>query len=182
MIEKNKKFIDANRICVGVITGVHRLKGLVRIKPFTDIPESVSAYGPVEIEDGSRTLEIEVANRAGKGQIAALVLADRDRNEAETLTGQHLYINRNQLPSTDFDEFYFADIIGLSVLNKNGDSLGEVMAVHDFGAGAVLECLDKKEVPVMVPFTQEAVPEIDLNEKFILVDKKFYEAFEIQSK
>ncbi|MBI37723.1 MAG: 16S rRNA processing protein RimM [Alphaproteobacteria bacterium] len=179
MNEKNMKFIDRERICVGVITGVHGLKGLVRIKPFTDIPESVSAYGPVEIEDGSRTLEIEVANRTGKGQIAARVLGVNDRNEAETLKGQHLYIKRGQLPSTDLDEFYFADIIGLSVVNNNGDSLGEVLAVHDYGAGAVLECLDKKGVPLMVPFTKEAVPKIDLNNKFILVEEKFFEAFEI---
>ncbi|NKB47871.1 MAG: 16S rRNA processing protein RimM [Alphaproteobacteria bacterium] len=158
-----------DRICVGVVTGVHGLKGLVKVKPFTDAPESVAAYGAVETEDGNRRLELEVANRAGKGQIAVRVAGVTDRDAAEALKGLRLYVPRERLPAPDPEEFYYADLIGLAVQRASGDAVGTVRAVFDFGAGDVLEIVDDAGALIMVPFTRDAVPEIDLEGGRIVV-------------
>lgn len=169
---------DDGRICVGVVTGVHGLKGLVKIKPFTDMPEAVAAYGAVETEDGSRRLELEVANRAGKGQIAVRVAGITDRDAAEALKGLRLYVPRARLPAPEPDEFYYADLIGLAVQRASGDAVGTVRAVFDFGAGDVLEIVDDAGTLIMVPFTRDAVPEIDIAGGRIIVADAHIDAAE----
>ncbi len=126
---------DDERVCVGVVTGVHGLKGLIRVKPFTETPEAVAAYGSVETEDGSRRLELEVANRTGKGQIAVRVAGVTDRESAEALKGQRLYVRRGHLPVPDTDEFYHADLIGLAVERATGESIGTVRAIYSGYSG-----------------------------------------------
>lgn len=162
MAEDSLQATGDDRICVGVVTGVHGLKGLVRVKPFTETPEAVTAYGSVETEDGSRRLELEFANRAGKGQIAVRIAGVTDRDAAEALKGQRLYIRRERLPAPEEGEFYYADLIGLAVQRTSGQSAGKVRGVYDFGAGDVLEIADETGALTMVPFTLDAVPEIDL--------------------
>lgn len=169
MAEDSQQASDDDRVCVGVVTGVHGLKGLVRVKPFTETPEAVAAYGAVETEDGSRRLELEVANRAGKGQIAVRVAGISDREAAETLKGQRLYVRRALLPATETDEFYHADLIGMAVRRATGATVGSVRAVYDFGAGDVLEIVDEAGALTMVPFTRDAVPKIDLTSRLVVV-------------
>lgn len=151
-----------DRICVGVVTGVHGLKGLVWVKPFTESPEAVTAYGSVETEDGSRRLELEFANKAGKGQIAVRIAGITNRDAAQALKGQRLYVRRERLPAPEAGEFYYADLINLAVQRMSGASVGKVHGVYDFGAGDVLEIADEAGALIMVPFTVDAVPEIDL--------------------
>lgn len=153
---------EEGRVCVGVVTGAHGVKGLVRIKPFTETPEGIAAYGTVETEDGSRRFEIALANRIGKGQIAVRVAGIRDRTAAEALKGQRLYVPRARLPAPATDEFYHADLIGLAAQRSDGSRLGTVRAVYDFGAGDVLEIADHAGGLIMVPFNRQAVPEIDI--------------------
>jgi len=162
MAENSTQPTDDDRICVGVVTGVHGLKGLVRVKPFTETPEAVTAYGAVETEDGSRRLELEFANSTGKGQIAVRIAGVTDRDAAEALKGQRLYVAREQLPAPEAGEFYCADLIGLVVQRTTGGGVGKVRGVYDFGAGDVLEIVDETGALTMVPFTLDAVPEIDL--------------------
>lgn len=173
MVEDTQCPSDDGRICVGVVTGVHGLKGLVRIKPFTDTPESVAAYGAVETEDGSRRLELEVANRAGKGQIAVRIAGITDRDAAETLKGQRLYVPRARLPAPEPDEFYYADLVGLAAQRATGESVGKIRAVYDFGAGEVLEIVDAVGALHMVPFTRDAVPEIDIAAGCVIVGDSY---------
>ncbi len=176
MAEDTARPTDGDRICVGVITGVHGLKGLVRIKPFTDAPEAVAAYGSVETEDGNRRLELEFANKTGKGQIAVRVAGVTDREAAEALKGEHLYVRRERLPEPDTDEFYHADLIGLEVYGSDGEAVGSVRAVYDFGAGDVLEIVGETGTPAMVPFTREAVPEIDIAARRVVVADRYMDA------
>lgn len=159
---------DNSRVCVGVVTGVHGLKGLVRVKPFTETPESVTAYGAVETEDGGR-LELEFANKTGKGQIAVRIAGITDRDAAEALKGQRLYVHRDRLPEPEPDEYYHADLVGLAVRRPAGETIGTVRAVYDFGAGDVLEIVDAAGALDMVPFTREAVPEVDISAGFVVV-------------
>ena len=162
MAENLPQPTDDGRICVGVVTGVHGLKGLVRVKPFTETPEAVTAYGSVETEDGSRRLELEFANSTGKGQIAVRVAGVTDRDAAEALKGERLYVRRERLPAPEDGEFYYADLIDLAVQRASGESVGRVRGVYDFGAGDVLEIADETGALIMVPFTVDAVPEIDI--------------------
>lgn len=162
MAENSPQPTDDDRICVGVVTGVHGLKGLVRIKPFTETPAAVTAYGAVETEDGSRRLELEFANMTGKGQITVRIAGVADRDAAAALKGQRLYVQRGRLPAPAAGEFYHADLIGLAVQRTSGVSVGNVRGVYDFGAGDVLEIADEAGALTMVPFTLDAVPEIDL--------------------
>ncbi len=181
MVEDSQRPIEDARICVGVVTGVHGLKGLVRIKPFTDTPEAVAAYGMVETEDGSRRLELEVANRAGKGQLAVRIVGITDREAAAALKGQRLYVRRARLPAADPGEFYYVDLIGLAVQRTTGANLGTVRAVFDFGAGDVLEIVDAAGTLIMVPFTRDAVPEIDLNAGRVVVADAYIDDSDIDA-
>jgi|TARA_B110000263_G_scaffold223997_1_gene214099 16S rRNA processing protein RimM len=173
MVEDLQQEYKVDRVCVGVVTGAHGLRGLIRVKPFTDVPESVASYGTVETEDGSRHLELEVANRAGKGQVAVRVLGVTDRDMAEGLKGQRLYVPRERLPLTSPDEFYYADLIGLLVKKVSGKILGKVGSVYDFGASDVIGIISESGIESLVPFTKDAVPKIDLEERYISVSDSY---------
>src|SRR5579863_4875677 len=143
---------DSARICLGVITGVHGVKGWVRVKSFTAEPEAIAAYGPLSDESGARRFELELVG-AGKGVLLARIDGVDDRNAAERLKGLRLYVRRSDLPPPEDDEFYEADLIGLAALLEDGSRFGTVRAVNDFGAGASLEIEDANGKIVVVPFT-----------------------------
>ncbi len=145
-----------------MITGAHGLHGLVRVRPFTDAPEDVAAYGPVESEDGARRFTLEARNRTGKGQILVHIEGIDDRTAAEALKGERLFVDRARLPEADEDEFYHADLLGLAVVTEAGALVGEVRAVHNFGGGDMLEIAEPDGSLATVPFTRAAVPMVDL--------------------
>lgn len=154
------------RLCLGVIAGAHGIRGEVRLKSFTAEPEAIAEYGPLETEDGTHRFEIVALRRSGsRGILVASLSGIGDRDAAEALKGAALYVARAQLPELgDDDEYYHADLIGLEArLAGDGTDLGEVIAVHDFGAGDLLEIVPRDGGPsVLVPFTRETVPDIDL--------------------
>lgn len=145
------------RICVGVITGPQGVQGAVRIKSFTEVPEDVAAYGPVEDETRCRRVELHVIGSA-KGVLIARIPGIEDRDQAEALRGLRLYLPRAALPQTEPDEFYHADLIGLVAVLKDGTPVGRVRAIFDFGAGDTLELTRDGAPPVLVPFTRAIVP------------------------
>jgi len=145
------------RICIGVITGPQGIQGAVRIKSFTEVPEDIAAYGPVEDEVGRRRLELSVLGSA-KGVLIARLPGVRDRDQAEALRGLRLYLPRAALPQTEPDEFYHADLIGLDAVLRDGTLVGRVRAVYDFGAGDNLELARDGAPPLLVPFTRAVVP------------------------
>ena len=149
------------RICLGVITGAHGVKGRVRIKSFTAEPEAIARYGPLSDERGERRLMIEVTGVSKVTLLAAIEGVD-DRDAAEALRGTRLYVERAALPEPADEEFYQADLIGLTAMRRDGGTLGKVVAVHDFGAGASLEIEDEAGKTMLVPFTTAAVPQIDV--------------------
>ncbi len=150
---------------MGEVVGAHGVKGLVRVRPFTDEPEAIAAYGTLRDERGRR-LTLEAVGRA-KGAVLARIEGVVDRNQAEALTGTRLYVARAALPAIEEAEtYYHADLIGLRAETAEGRALGRVTAVHDFGAGDVLEVEPATGhgpgESLLVPFTREAVPEVDL--------------------
>lgn len=157
-------------LCLGVISGAHGVRGAVRIKTFTAEPEAIAAYGPVTDEAGARSFKLSLAGTA-RGQAIARIPGVSDRDAAEALKGTHLYVPRAALPETGSeDEFYVADLVGLLVEAKDGAALGRVLAIHDFGAGEVLEVGEKPSTSVMLPFTRAVVPVVDLAEGRLVVD------------
>lgn len=150
------------RICVGVITTAHGVRGLVRIKPFTADPAAVTAYGPVGDEARGRRFAVTLLNRHKDQWIARIDGVD-SRDAAELLRGTGLYVDRAALPETDDeDEFYHADLIGLAAVLADGTVLGRVRAVHDFGAGDLIELAAEDGRILTLPFTRTAVPVVDL--------------------
>lgn len=156
-------------VCVGAIAGAFGVQGEARIKSFCADPEAIADYGPLSLEDG-RSLTIRLA-RPVKGGFAARLGGVPTREAAEALKGQRLYAPRERLPALPDDEFYHADLIGLEVVDTGGHVLGKVRAVHDHGAGDLLEVgVPGVSQPVLLPFTREAVPTVDLAARRIVAD------------
>src|SRR4030081_3152185 len=126
------------RICVAQIGGPHGIRGEVKLKSFTADPLAVKDYGPLTSEDGSPQFEDETV-RPAKSHLVARFRGVDDRNAAERLTNLKLFVPRDRLPPPAADEFYHADLIGLSAVTADGAAVGTVVAIHDFGAGDILE-------------------------------------------
>jgi len=148
-------------VCLGVIAGAHGIKGLVRLKSFTARAEDIAAYGPLQDVQGARRFELALVG-SSRGVLIARVNGVDDRNAAERLKGEKLYVARDRLPPTAAGEFYHADLIGLTAELQDGSALGRVTAVHDFGGGPSLEIERSKGDSVMVPFTASVVPVVDI--------------------
>lgn len=160
------------KVCIGAIAGVHGVRGLVRIKSFTDAPEDVAAYGPVTDAAGARRFVIEA-----KGMVRGMVLAHidgvDDRDAADRLRGTELYVDRDVLPAAESDEFYHADLIGLDVETRDGAHLGKVKAVQNYGAGDILEVTRDDGGIDMLPFSHAVVPEVDLTGRRLVVEPPY---------
>lgn len=160
----------AERIRVARIGAAHGVRGEVRLWPFTQDPLAVTSYGPLETEDGARRFTIE-ALRPGKDFLVARIAGVNNRDAAEALTNLDLFVPRERLPAIEEDDtFYHADLIGLAAVTTVGKSLGTVTAVHNFGAGDIIEIApDGGGQTMMLSFTDANVPQVDLTAKRIVV-------------
>jgi 16S rRNA processing protein RimM len=157
-----------NPILLGVIGGAHGIKGEVRIKSFTEDPRDIKAYGPLfDAKGNAYTLR---SARIQKNVVVVSIAEVTDRDQAEKLNGTELFVDRSALPEDDADEFYQADLIGLDVETVTGEAVGVVIAFHDFGAGEVIEIRPARGATVMIPFSEAAVPEIDMERGVMLVE------------
>jgi 16S rRNA processing protein RimM len=148
-------------ICLGVIGAPHGVRGELRVRSFTETPEDLAAYGPLT-DDVGRVWRLHIKRRHKNGIIATLD-GIRDRDAAEGLKGQKLHVARAVLPELDEEEtYYHVDLIGLEVRLEDGTIVGSILAVHDFGAGDLLEIVRQDGEKVLIPFTAEAVPQVDL--------------------
>jgi 16S rRNA processing protein RimM len=157
--------MSSDRVLLGVVAAPHGVRGLVRIKSFTGDPMAVAAYGPLSDEAGKKVYRVEALS-AARGAVLARIEGVADRTAAEALRGLRLYVERRRLPDAGEREWYEADLIGLSAIGRDGRDWGKVVAFHDFGAGSVMEVSGG----AMLPFTDEAVPEIDVAGGKVLVE------------
>jgi 16S rRNA processing protein RimM len=150
------------RICLGQIGAAHGVRGEVRLHSFTADPQAIAGYGSLETDDG-RIFEIE-SLRPAKKHLVARLAGITSRSAAEQLTNIKLYVPRERLPAPEgSDEFYHADLIGLAVVDRAGEKLGTVVAIHNFGAGDLIEVRQAEGEPTqMLPFDEATVPEVDL--------------------
>ena len=158
------------KVCLGHISAAHGVRGDVLIKSHTDVPEDIAGYGPLQDQDGTRTFAITIKQTTNKGVVAHIAGIDT-RTAAEALKGTQLFIDRDRLPAPDPGEWYQADLIGLGAVDPDGRSLGTVVAVQNFGAGDLLELRPQTGgETVLVPFTNETVPEIDLADQRVVIN------------
>jgi len=160
----------ANRICVARIGAAHGVRGEVKLWSFTEDPAAVAHYGPLETQDGTRCFEIETL-RAAKDHFVARIAGVNDRDAAEKLRNIELYIPRARLPKIEeADTFYHADLVGLDAVTPDGARVGTVHALHNFGAGDIIEIAPAGGGdPLMLPFNETTVPKIDVAARQIVV-------------
>ncbi len=160
----------AGLVCLGEVLGAHGVLGAVRIKSFAMNVSEIAAYGPLQSEDGGTHFELTVRGVSRGAVLAEIEGIDR-REAAAALRGTRLYVRREALSETEEDEFYHADLIGLSARTVSGESYGVVRGIYDYGAGDVIEIERQKEDPsILFPFTRENVPEIDLAAGCLVID------------
>jgi 16S rRNA processing protein RimM len=151
------------RIQLGVIGRPHGVRGLVRVISHTADPADLTAYGPLSDAQG-RMYGLRW-KAEGVAEVSRIVdgasVKITDRSQAEKLTNTKLFVDRSVLPPADDDEYYLADLIGLTVLDPAGRAIGTVSTVHDYGAGASIEIVDGGN-PLLIPFTAACVPTVDI--------------------
>ena len=151
----------AARICVARIGAAHGVRGAVKLWTFTEDPFAVKEYGPLTTRDGARQFEVTHVREA-RDHLVATLKGIATREDAERLNGIELYIAREKLPATDDDEYYHADLIGLAAVNAANEPLGRVTAIHNFGAGDIIEIAPTQGPTMLLPFTNAVVPTVDL--------------------
>lgn len=149
-------------IAVGRVAGAFGVRGEVRITSFTEEPLALARFRELKRQDGSPGLTI-LSAREAKGSVICRCPGIETKEQADALRGLRLFIPREALPPADEDEFYLADLIGLAVVTPEGEALGSVKSVQDFGAGDILEITPAEGGPTWyLAFTREAVPEVDI--------------------
>lgn len=155
--------------CVGAIAGSFGVRGEVRLKSFCAIPEDIADYNPVALEDG-REITVRLTGQIKNG-LSARLSGVGNKEAADALRGQRLYVPRDRLPHLPDDEYYHADLIGLAVHDTGGTHLGKLTAVHNHGAGDLLEVKGPTaKGGVLVPFTLQIVPTVDLRAARVVID------------
>jgi 16S rRNA processing protein RimM len=157
------------QVCVARIGAPHGVRGAVKLWTFTEDPLAVKRYGPLMTKDGARQFEVTHAREA-KGHLVATLKGIATRDEAERLNGIELYIARERLPATDDDEYYHADLIGLAAVTSANEPLGRVIAIHNFGAGDIIEIAPPQGASMLLPFTNAVVPTVDLANGRVVIE------------
>lgn len=150
-----------SQICVARIGAAHGVRGQVKLWTFTEDPLAVKRYGPLSTKDGSRQFEVTHVREA-RDHLVATLKGIATRNDAERLNGIELYVAREKLPATEEDEYYHADLIGLAAITTADEPLGRVIAIHNFGAGDIIEIAPPEGPTLLLPFTNAVVPMVDL--------------------
>lgn len=157
------------RVCVGQFAGAQGVRGLAKLRSFCGVAADVLTYGPLHSENGERSFAVTAAGEA-KGNLIVKVDGISDRDQAQALNGLRLYVDRDRLSACEEDEFLHADLIGLDAVTADGQRMGRVRAVHDFGGGDILEIERPGADSVLAPFTKAIVPEVNLAARRLTVD------------
>jgi 16S rRNA processing protein RimM len=156
------------QICVARIGAVHGVRGAVKLWPFVEDPMALPNFGALSLKDGTRAFEIATL-RAAKDHLVATFKGIDDRDAAARLNGIELYVPRAALPPADDGEYYHADLIGLAAVDEAGAPLGRVIAMHNFGAGDIIEIAPLNGSTLLLPFTDAVVPTVDIAAGHVVV-------------
>jgi len=162
--------LSGRLILVGRVAGAFGVKGELRITSYTDDPAALVRYRSLQGADGAPALTL-TGGRPYKGALVARAQEVATREDAEALRGLELYLPREALPPPDEDEYYLADLIGLAAVTPEGEPLGRIKNVQNFGAGDLLEIAPESGPSWWSPFTREAVPEVKIADGVVVVVK-----------
>ncbi|MGF7008264.1 ribosome maturation factor RimM [Aminobacter sp. BE322] len=158
-----------NPVQMAVIGAAHGIKGELRVKTFTGDPLALADYGLLYTKDG-RSLEVTDI-RPANNMVVVRFKGVNDRTAAEALTNVELFVERSALPDDAADgEFYHTDLMGLAVRDETGATVGKVIAVQNFGGGDILDIHYQGRKGVLIPFTEAAVPVVDIAGGFVGID------------
>jgi 16S rRNA processing protein RimM len=157
-----------DKVCVARIGAAHGVRGAVKLWTFTEDPFAVKVYGPLLTKDGARHFELTSAREA-KDHLVVTFKGVETRDGAERLNGVELYVARDKLPATEDDEYYHADLIGLAAVTTADEPLGRVIAIHNFGAGDIIEIAPPTGTTLLLPFTNAVVPTVDLADGRVVI-------------
>jgi 16S rRNA processing protein RimM len=163
--------IAEKRVVVARIGAPHGVRGEVRVQPFTEDPMALKDFSPLHVAGKPQMLSA-LSVRPQKNMLVVRFKEVTSREAAEALKGALLEVERNRLPDEelDDDEFYITDLVGLDVQDGQGDLIGTVVAVENFGAGDIVEIKPIRGHALMLAFTEANVPKIDLEAGFIIID------------
>ena len=157
------------KVCLGKIVGVHGIKGEVKVKSFTAVDKDIATYGALSDKSDNKTFELKVTGHS-KDLLRVKIKGVDDRTLAETLIGTELYAPRGVLPELKAEDVYYeTDLVGLKVLDETKTEVAKVIGFYNFGAGDILEIKLKSGRAEMLPFNAGYVPEINLEEGYIIV-------------
>ena len=156
-------------VCVARIGAAHGVRGQVKLWTFTEHPFAVKDYGPLTTKDGARQFVVTGARQA-RDHLVATLKGVATRDEAERLNGLELYVPRAKLPETEDGEYYHADLIGLAAVTTGGEPLGKVVAIHNFGAGDIIEIAPPGGATMLLPFSNAVVPTVDIAGGNVIID------------
>ncbi|MGB3445538.1 MAG: ribosome maturation factor RimM [Xanthobacteraceae bacterium] len=159
----------AKQVCIARIGAAHGVRGAVKLWTFTEDPLAVLDYGPLSTKDGARRFEVSTAREA-KDHLVATLQGVTTRNDAEKLNGLELYVPREKLPPAEDGEYYHVDLIDLAAVSPDGAPIGRVVAIHNFGAGDVIEIAPPKGATLLLPFTDAVVPTVDIAGGRVVID------------
>ena len=160
--------MSASRLSIGAVASAHGVRGQFKVKPFTAAPRDIAAYGPVWA--GDRQLTLQIKGRTANGLVIVAAVGVSSRDAAEALRGTALQVDRSALPNAGRDEVYHADLLGLAVETIDGTPLGEVIGLHDFGAGELIELRPPTGSTLLLPFGGKGLVEIDLEGGRVVLD------------
>ncbi len=146
------------RICVGQFGAPHGVRGLVRLRSFTENPDDIMRY-PLTDETGRAHYKLDLKSKV-RGQFIASVAGVNSREAAEALRNRNLFTSRGALPGTPKGAYYQSDLLGLTAMDQHGHNYGKVLAVHNYGGGPLLEIGHHARTSFMLPFTDACVPEV----------------------
>ncbi|MEO1017753.1 MAG: ribosome maturation factor RimM [Pseudomonadota bacterium] len=154
---------------VAEIIGAHGIRGALKIRCMIDDPEALPDLNPMLDCYGNRLFDL-ARTGSSRGNLVAIATGIADRNQAKALHGVGLYVPRDRLPVPDDDEFFATDLVGLTAVDPKGHALGSVKAVFDFGAGDIIELERGSEDSIMLPFTKDICPDVDIEAGTLTVD------------
>ena len=160
--------MTTDHLAIGAIAGPHGVRGQFKVKLFAETPAALEQYGALKI-DGGRGLKLSVKSVNSKGLVIVSAVGVTSREAAEALRGMLLSISRASLPDLSEDELYHADLLGAAAFHEDGTNLGQVVALHNFGAGEIIEVKPAYGKSILLPFAGETVVSVDIpNQRVVL--------------
>ncbi len=172
---KNSRMTDQslkNPVCLAEITSPHGVRGAVKIKTFTEYSEDIFDY-PTLRDQAGHLYKLNLFAPKYNDLLVVMIDGVASRDAAESLRGTKLYVDRSELPETEENEFYYEDLVGLKVEDQAGEDIGKVLAVQNYGAGDFFDIKTADSEIYTLPFTQEAVPYVDVSAKKIIINKEY---------